>query len=142
MGIGATLLASYALLEAVSWRTGDAITRAHIETKWLLRSHLLLDRSEAVRAWLAKYHGEGPGSEVMNVFVAWSISNPDRAELLLSELPGADWASTARRIGWAASDSGQAEQFLALFGDSSSPVMQIAVHEVVRFSQSSGDNDS
>jgi hypothetical protein len=43
----------------------------------LLRKYERVKDPKEIRAWLMAYHGEAPGQQVMYVFAAWAISNPD-----------------------------------------------------------------
>lgn len=118
----ATLVAIvlFATIEIFSWYGGDAIDRANAKTTWLLRSHLIVDQSQQIRVWLNQNHGEAPGSEVMNVFVSWSISHPRSAEAIVKTMPSQEVASLMPRVAWAAFDSGQNAKLKEAFGTSGS----------------------
>lgn len=112
--------ALYGVVNLYLWYGGDAIDRANVQTTWLLRSHLIVDRSAQVRAWLDQNHGEAPGSEVMNVFVSWSIAHPRSAEAIAQTMSAQEMASLMPRVAWAALDSGQNFKLKEVLGTSRS----------------------
>jgi hypothetical protein len=136
LGIVGVLLGA---LIAFAWHTGDAIDRAGIRTSWILWSHTVIDRSSTVREWLLAYHGEAPGSQVMNTFVLWAVNNKQGAEQLVAGLSDRQQQDIAARIGWAALDSGQDKEFVAAFAGTQSRCFQRALEELKRMKSMSSN---
>lgn len=130
--IAGSVIAAYGAAIAVSWYAGDSVTRRSIETSWLLRSHLVVQQPERARSWLLANHGEAASSEVMNVFVAWSISHPEQAELLVAGFDVKEVPDIAARVGWSALDSGQDAPFESAFVRSTSNFFALALEELWR----------
>jgi len=130
---GRTLLLVIALAFVSCDLQDDPIEQAGRETKRLLGDYGPGRDPKPVQAWLSRSHGEAPGSEVMNVFVAWALKNRRSAEAIMENFPSAQEGGLARRVTWAAVDSGIEDQFIAVFGSTSSGFFRLAIEECREF---------
>ena len=131
--VSAAILLVYPAFVGMLWVTGDAISQASTRTTWLLRTHSLFNRPQAVLKWLGTYHGEAPGSEVMGLFVEWSIAHPSKAEELLATVPEDSVDMLSSRMAWSAIDRGLKREYLTLFSESSSRLARLAAQKVRQY---------
>lgn len=110
-----------------AWLTGDSITRAAIETTWLLRSDAVADRSDAIRDQLTQPNDGGPASQVLSTFIAWAVAHSARAEQVTAPLSMDEADSVAERLGWVAVDSAQDPELVRVFAASESRLFRQAV---------------
>ena len=131
--IGRALLLIAAAMATSCGIGGDSIQAVGRETRRILNSYEPGNDPKLVQSWLSYNHGEAPNSEVMNVFVKWATQNRHTAEVAMASLPAAEASRLARRVAWAAVDSGSEHEFVAVFHSTRSEFFRLVLSECRRF---------
>ena len=115
----------------------DPISGANRVTGALLAYHEQYPQTRIVIDWLNAYHGEAPSMQVMYTFVDWAIDHKADAERLLF-VEMAEPQLFAKRLAFAASDSGRGCKFRAVFARSSTPLIISTLAEIQSLPVSNG----
>ncbi|OQW52455.1 MAG: hypothetical protein A4S09_08865 [Proteobacteria bacterium SG_bin7] len=100
----------------VSYSASDPIGKAAIGTQFrLIGFKVGICRDACISNWLTQYHGEAPGHQVMIVFVAFGIENPESFKEIVGGLPLESKSKILDRIAFAATDSGMEHEFTNTF---------------------------
>src|SRR5688572_14520338 len=113
----------------------DPIAQAGRETRRILSGYASAQDAKAIQAWLLENHGEAPGSEVMIEFVTWAVQHPRHAEEIVASLVSYQEMSLARRVAWAAVDSGIERSFVDTFRATDSRFFRLALELCRDFEQ-------
>jgi len=89
----------------------DQLTSAACTLEEKLEAYDKNNEPKEIINWVLKYHGEAPGSELMNRFVYWGNRNITQMEKLLALWPEDSKKIVIGRIKWAAKDSRQIIKF-------------------------------
>jgi hypothetical protein len=130
---GRTLLLLLAVVVPACGFQEDPVAQAGRETRRLLENYKSGYDAKPVLIWLTGSHGEAPGSEVMNVFLRWAVSNPVSAEAVTKDLASRDEGALARRVAWAAVDSGNEQRLVVAFGSTNSDFFRLVLEECRKF---------
>lgn len=114
----------------------DPIAQAGRETRRILSGYASGQDARTIQTWLLQNHGEAPGSEVMSVFVSWAVQHPRHAEEIVASLDSYQETSLARRVAWAAVDSGIEQSFVDTFRATDSRFFRLALERCREFEQS------
>ena len=109
------------------WVTSDEISKAAIKTQFYIEASNIIGENELIE-WLATYHGEAPGQQVMITFCNWGMDNKDRFVAYLNVLDERE----LNRVAWALKDSGLAERFKAEFYGGSNESINIILSEITK----------
>lgn len=141
LGLSALGLAGWLCVVASVWHGGDGITRARMQTDWLLWSHSVAGRPAALQSWLIEYHGEAPSTQVMISFASWAVGHVKSAEALVADLPEDEQDRLGARVGEAAVQSSQTSTFTQVFSGTQSRCFRAALRTMPRI-RSMGSGES
>ncbi len=100
----------------VSYSASDDIAKAAIGTQFrLMGSKIGLCGTDCINNWITENHGESPGHQVMIIFAAFGVQNPESFKKMLSGLPVEKKLKTLDRIAFAVADSGMETEFTKTF---------------------------